>query len=332
MEETNYYPFGLAHQGYNEKNNTIAQNYKYQYNGKENQEELGLNLYDYGARNYDAAIGRWMNVDPLAENAPNWTPYRYGFNNPINFTDPTGMFESKKEAKAWAKENDIKTGWFRDHKINKGEDGSWSIDNKSGGISYSRAGSGMGFSTERADGVVESVYVVAEKDYSERASNLWHSPLARMIVPDKIGKTFSSSATAILGVNSGINFDWITRGHDASLLPYVSYTAGGQIGSKVSADALMGITVGTYAVSDMRNLSPGEASKNILGWGAYGSGGIGIVVGGAATVSVGFSDSPFVTAPTWISGSISGGAAIGGGITGGINYTYPVFKSQFTKK
>ncbi|WP_286444150.1 MULTISPECIES: hypothetical protein [unclassified Myroides] len=31
IEETNYYPFGLAHQGYNEKNNTIAQNYKYQY-------------------------------------------------------------------------------------------------------------------------------------------------------------------------------------------------------------------------------------------------------------------------------------------------------------
>ncbi|WP_413514053.1 DUF6443 domain-containing protein, partial [Myroides odoratus] len=60
IEENNYYPFGLAHKGYNEKNNTIAANYKYQYNGKEKQEELGFNVYDYGARNYDAAIGRWM--------------------------------------------------------------------------------------------------------------------------------------------------------------------------------------------------------------------------------------------------------------------------------
>jgi hypothetical protein len=49
--------------------------------------------YDFGARIFMADIARWFAVDPMAEANPGLSVYRYGFNNPIMFTDPNGMLE-----------------------------------------------------------------------------------------------------------------------------------------------------------------------------------------------------------------------------------------------
>ncbi|MEM6816824.1 MAG: RHS repeat-associated core domain-containing protein, partial [Bacteroidota bacterium] len=93
IEENNYYPFGLKHKGYNNNispnGNSVAQRWKY--NVMELDESLGLETYDFGARNYDPALGRWMNIDPLAEYMRRHSPYTYAYDNPVAFIDPDGM-------------------------------------------------------------------------------------------------------------------------------------------------------------------------------------------------------------------------------------------------
>lgn len=115
LQENHYYPFGLNMDGpwatqykleetdengngildpiLDEEGNPIVDQEKlnrYQYNGKELTEDLGLNWNDYGARWYDPAVARWSAVDPLAEEFYSWSPYNYVYNDPLRFIDPDG--------------------------------------------------------------------------------------------------------------------------------------------------------------------------------------------------------------------------------------------------
>ena len=89
IQEDSYYPFGMLMPGLSAIYGTTNNNYLY--NGKELYEEKGLNWYDYGARMYDATLGRWHTLDPMMEKYPDFSPYAYCFNNPIRFIDPNGM-------------------------------------------------------------------------------------------------------------------------------------------------------------------------------------------------------------------------------------------------
>ncbi|HNP31805.1 MAG TPA: DUF6443 domain-containing protein [Flavobacterium sp.] len=123
LEENQFYPFGLKHGKYNSdsyvfvptsdtngynsgiigKTSTTRNPYQYKYNGNEFQDELSFNTYDYGSRNYDPAIGRWMTMDSMSEKFNSSTPYSYAFNSPLFYFDSDGLEPTPYEAALMAK-------------------------------------------------------------------------------------------------------------------------------------------------------------------------------------------------------------------------------------
>lgn len=119
LQENHYYPFGLMHQKYsaptgrieainNETDKAVNPEnpldvislharYDYKYNYREWQDDNNLDWYAMDFRNYDPAVGRFHNPDLLSEVSPDWSPYRFAFNNPVAFNDPTGLWEGDIE-------------------------------------------------------------------------------------------------------------------------------------------------------------------------------------------------------------------------------------------
>jgi len=118
VAHTDLYPFGFEMPGRVQCQS--GPDCRYKFTGKERDSET---QYDYfGARYYDARIGRWLSIDPLAHKAPDITPYHYCHNDPLCRIDPDGSFDppqitifkvgvkkgglptNTKEAKVWLRE------------------------------------------------------------------------------------------------------------------------------------------------------------------------------------------------------------------------------------
>lgn len=113
LSENNYYPFGLKHENYNSSQyiyttsglvqnpgtcTTCPSGYIYGFQEQEHHDELGLKWLNFKWRNYDSSIGRFVNIDPLAEKFTSSSPYSYAFNNPVYYAEIDGLEPTPYEA------------------------------------------------------------------------------------------------------------------------------------------------------------------------------------------------------------------------------------------
>ncbi|MCV6629881.1 MAG: DUF1664 domain-containing protein [Flavobacteriaceae bacterium] len=90
LHERNYYPFGLLHSGYNIVINGTINNHK-QYQDQEFTEDLGLNVHEWKYRFSDPAIGRFWQIDPLAESYVHNGTYNFSENRVVDAVELEGL-------------------------------------------------------------------------------------------------------------------------------------------------------------------------------------------------------------------------------------------------
>ena len=199
VEETShYYPFGGVF--------ASAGNVQpYKYNGKELDTKKGLNWYDYGARHYDTALGRFTTNDRFAEKYYSMSPYQYGANSPVVNIDVNGdsiriCTETQSFGHTWISvgegSNMTVYSYGRYNGTNKGPDrSSNSLGNGSGVLLKLMGDEAKAYNDKKAAGGM-SVFVVTDVADEKVANILDEKFNMSTTMPDNPKSDYYNSSSA----------------------------------------------------------------------------------------------------------------------------------------
>ena len=199
VEETNhYYPFGGVF-------GTTGNTQPYKYNGKELDTKQGLNWYDYGARHYDTALGRFTTNDRFAEKYYSMSPYQYGANSPVGNIDVNGdsirvYTETQSFGHTWISvgegSNMTVYSYGRYNGTNKGPDrSSNSLGNGSGVLLKLMGDEAKAYNDKKAAGGM-SVFVVTDVADEKVANILDEKFNMSTTMPDNPKSDYYNSSSA----------------------------------------------------------------------------------------------------------------------------------------
>ena len=116
VQKQDFDPFGNLLEGIDQKNTTDTLRRKYFFNGKEYLVTVGLKMYDYGKRQYNPRLGRFYQVDPMAEKMPYISPYAFSFNNPLRYRDYDGQIPYPITIRSFATQPTFGGGFHGDNR------------------------------------------------------------------------------------------------------------------------------------------------------------------------------------------------------------------------
>jgi RHS repeat-associated protein len=70
-----------------------AGEYRYGFNGQENDKDISAGGQDFGERIYDGRLGKFLSTDPYYKNFPSYSPYMFAGNSPIKYVDEKGGYK-----------------------------------------------------------------------------------------------------------------------------------------------------------------------------------------------------------------------------------------------
>jgi len=307
------YSYGVAS---TEKNN-------YLYNGKEKQNDFNLDWLDYGARMYDAALGRWWVQDPLAEKRFWLSPYQYSQNSPITRFDADGRLDD----------------WYitgeGDLVYNRNQQGDFYTETDlSGNITktYTKIGEDNLFGSKAVEG---KEYMYITKDYLEAGNTLSHQGADYNLNTACVGNCHPSEGITLpdyLAVSGSGNL-YVGGGVGADIT--LAYIKGDGLFVNASVREGMGFDVsGGVSVTAGYHTGDGEMNgKSVAGTNVYENGGLGPLNIGAQqdmqTVSgvVGKNWSYFSVGVTLGSKTVGGGS-VGLSHTTNPGYLYKEIKEK----
>jgi len=284
LEENHYYPFGLKHNGYNSDHKIFEFNdginsvvltpvtpsrketYKYKYNGKELQDELGLNMYDYGARNYMPDLGRWANIDNKSETYFSMSPFNYAGNNPIVFVDYDGNDGVITVTQVWYNDGKSKTIDLLNKAINylNGISGKYGVETKDGKIMPINFA--IQFSSEKGE-TVDDGYTIHDSNIDKaESSNISNYISAGGMEVRNLNQSQSVVGAALNGGDNtkycadcnmygdtlDYNADEKVVGHEIMHTLGISHTAIGKQGTSMTTDGIGGML--QYAAKNSKGL------------------------------------------------------------------------------